>query len=350
MTVNFSSKIQTNLQHNQNRRELKNQPSFGNVGNFVTNALIASDKSPMVGVSIIDLVSMIGPRTVVDATRNGFAATETFLRESAGLIINCLIPSFVVFGMGKLVEKSIMGKDFSQIESSKIWANQKSNELLTNAWMSTKNATTQEERVGSYVKKVLDNVEGLATKFDKTGACAPKNVWNKISELSAKDELYKNFTDAILKNDKKLLEQTTDKLIENLGASRNIRLINKTPFTTMDGIKNIDLDGNIKNLTRDMNDMGRAFIKMTDDLVPTFSKKLTKLINTKSLSGLGVIIAAGASFQYFNRMLTKYRTGHDGFVGEADYVEQLKKSKKVNKKEFCEKERKKLNLHKLFFR
>ena len=80
-----------------------------------------------------------------------------------------------------------MGKDFSQIESSKIWANQKSNELLTNAWMSTKNATTQEERVGSYVKKVLDNVEGLATKFDKTGACAPKNAMCRMFKSLSND-------------------------------------------------------------------------------------------------------------------------------------------------------------------
>lgn len=347
MTVNFSliKQAEKEYKNNQGSRSYNQQQSFKGVGDFVTNALIASDKSPMIGVSIIDLLSMIGPRTIVDATRNGFAATETFLRESAGLIINCLIPSFVVFGMGKLVEKSVMGKEFSNVEASKIWANQKSNEFLTNAWLSTKGATNSEERVGAYVKNVLDRVEGLATEFNESEK--PKNVWRKISDLSNKDVLYKDFEKAILNNDKKLLEKTTDSLIKELGASRNIKLVDTTPYVLVDGIKQLDIDGNIKNLTRDMSDMGRAFTKLADDVVPTFSKKLTKLINTKSLSGLAVIVAAGASFQYFNRMLTKYRTGHDGFVGESDYLEQLKQGKKIDKKEFCEKERRKLNFHKL---
>ena len=81
-----------------------------------------------------------------------------------------------------------------------------------------------------------------------------------------------------------------------------------------------------------MKDMGSAFIKLSDDAIPSFSKKLTKLISTKSFSGLAVVIAAGASFQYFNRLLTKYRTGSDGFVGDADYMAQVKNGKKVDKK------------------
>lgn len=316
-------------------RDFQQKQSFGNLGGFVTNALIASDKSPMIGVSIIDLFSMIGPRSIVDATRNGFAATETFLRESAGLIINCLIPSFIVYGMAKLVEKKTMGQNFEGLEPSTFWVNQTNNELLSNAWLSTKG--TKEERVQAYIRKVLDNVEGLAGKND----------WKKIKDLPNKEELYKKFGQGIIANDKKLIEMTTDDLIKSLGASRNIRLLNSTPYTTTQNLKNLNIDANLKNLTRDMKDMGGAFLKLSDDAVPAFSQRLTKLINRKSLLGLGVVIAAGASFQYFNRMLTKYRTGSDGFVGEADYLNQVKNGKKVTKKEFCEKEKRKLNRHKL---
>ncbi len=333
MTVTFNT-ISPKADARGNKT-INKQQTFGNLGGFVTNALIASDKSPMIGVSIIDLLSMIGPRSLVDATRNGFAATETFLRESAGLIINCLAPSFVVFGMAKLLEKKVIGKNFEGLEPSKFWVNQHSNEALTSAWLSTKG--TKEERMGGYVAKVLDNVEGLAGK----------NKWVKIKDLHGKEEIYKNITKSILENDKKLLEDTTDALISKLGASRNIRFIDNKPFSVMEGVKSIQLDPNLKNLTRDMKDMGGAFFKLSDEAVPTFSKRLTRLINLKSATGLAVIIAAGASFQYFNRMLTKYRTGTDGFVGEADYLAQVKAGKKIDKKEFCEKERRKLISHKI---
>ena len=44
------------------------------------------------------------PRTYVDAKTNGFAAAETFRRESSGLIVNCLIPGFIVYGVAKVLE------------------------------------------------------------------------------------------------------------------------------------------------------------------------------------------------------------------------------------------------------
>ncbi len=335
MTVNFNlnnANVKTRVKNNSNNT---NKQTFGNISSFVTNALIASDKSPMIGVSIIDLLSMIGPRTVVDATRNGFAATETFLRESAGLIINCLVPSFVVYGVAKLLERPLMGKEFAGFEPSKFWANQNTNEALTSAWLSTQG--TPEKRVSEFVAKVLDNIEGLAGKND----------WRKISSLKDKNVLYDNIAKAIISGDKELLGKTTDVLIEKLGASRNIRFIDKKPYVALDGLKELSINSNLKSLTRDMKDMGSTFVKMSDDTVVSFSKKLTTLINKKSALGLAVIIAAGASFQYFNRMLTKYRTGHDGFVGEADYIAQIKKGKVIDKKEFCEKERRKLNFHKI---
>ena len=314
------------------------QTSFGGFGDALTTALVASDKSPMIGVSIIDLCSMICPRTLVDMSRNGFAATETFLRESAGLIINCLIPSFIVYGVAKLIQKPVMGKDFSKLNPANIWANQKNNELLTSAWLSAKDAGSQEARVGKYVSTVLDNVEGLAGKND----------WRKIADLSNKNEIYKNITQAILSGDKKKVEEATNLLIDNLKASRNVRLINKTPYAALDGVKELSIDSNLKSLIRDMNDMGQAFKQTADSEITTFSKKLTKLINRKSLFGLGVIVALGASFQYFNRMLTKYRTGSSDFVGEADYLEQLKSGKKPSKKEIDKREKHKLNMHKIF--
>lgn len=331
MTVNFNPHINVKnieaVRLNQNKVQ-KGEPSFGNLGNAITSALIASDRTPMVGISIIDLTSMILPRSIIDATRNGFAATETFLRESAGLIINCLIPSFAVLGMAKLFENTVMGDKFKKFGTYKFWSNQSTNEMLSNAWLATSGNT--KERTSKFVSGILDNIEGL------TG----KNTWKKISDIKNKKEIYENLTNAILNKDTNLLQKTTDELISKLGASRNIRLIKTTPFSNKTALKKLVLDSDIKNLTRDMGDLGHTFTKMADDAIPTFSKKLTKFINVKSLSGLALIIAIGASFQHFNRKLTKMRTGKDGFVGETDF-------KNAKQKVLTPEEKKKLNKNKL---
>ncbi len=329
VTFNPHSSIKNieNFSHRQSSIK-KREPAFGNLGNAITGALIASDRTPMIGISIIDLTSMILPRSIIDATRNGFAATETFLRESAGLVINCLIPSFAVLGMAKLFENTIMGNKFKNLGTSKFWANQTSNEMLSNAWLAT--SGNAKERTQKFVSSILDNIEGL------TG----KNTWKKISDIGNKKEIYENLTNAILRKDNKLLQKTTDELISNLGASRNIRLINTTPFSNKTPLKKLVLDSDLKNLTRDMKDLGHIFTKMADDAIPTFSKKLTKFINVKSLSGLALIIAIGASFQHFNRKLTKMRTGKDGFVGETDF-------KNAKQKVLTPEEKKKLNKNKI---
>ncbi|MCQ2958370.1 MAG: hypothetical protein MJ180_05670 [Candidatus Gastranaerophilales bacterium] len=338
MTVKLTLNTNNNFYNSRQREGTgKRNTSFKGIGDCVTNALIASDKAPMIGVSIIDLTSMIFPRTIVDATRNGFAATETFLRESAGLIINCLIPSFVVLGMAKLLQPFIMGKDFSKYNPFKFWANQNSNNLLTSAWLGTNSKGNADDRMKAFVSSVLDNIEGLAGKND----------WRKISELSNKEEIYNSIKTAILNNDEKAVKQAADTLIETLGASRNIRLVKGHTLIPMEGIKEIVLnnDNKLKDLIVEMKDLGHTFSKMSDTSVKNFSKKLTTLVKAKSFAGLAVIVAMGASFQYFNRMLTKYRTGSSEFVGEVDYLQQLKRKKRqerINSPEY----QRKLNFHK----
>ena len=74
----------------------------------------------IINVSIIDLATAILPRTYVDAKTNGFAAAETFRRESSGLIVNCLIPGFIVYGVAKALE-FLNPKDKGMASK---WANQ----------------------------------------------------------------------------------------------------------------------------------------------------------------------------------------------------------------------------------
>ena len=92
--------VKTNTEINK-----KPEPSFkAGVLDGATWMLQQCNTYPMLGVSVIDGVTAIIPRTIVDAKTNGFAAAETFRRESSGLVVNCLIPGFFVLGAAKVFE------------------------------------------------------------------------------------------------------------------------------------------------------------------------------------------------------------------------------------------------------
>ena len=72
LDLNRQSSYKNSIEKRNNEpSKNRDNSSFGGFGDAITSALIASDRSPMIGVSIIDLASMICPRTLVDMTRNG---------------------------------------------------------------------------------------------------------------------------------------------------------------------------------------------------------------------------------------------------------------------------------------
>ena len=109
-----------------NNNVKQGNPSFKGPVEAATAVLQFCNTNPMAGVSLIDMVTAIAPRTIVDAKTNGFAAAETFRRESSGLIVNCLIPGFIVLGVAKALEAF----GFGEKGLSKMWANQEALETF----------------------------------------------------------------------------------------------------------------------------------------------------------------------------------------------------------------------------
>lgn len=319
MAIRLDGRIQYNANSRLPLKDSKQNTSFTGIGEFVTGALVASDKVPMVGISIIDLTSMIIPRTAIDATRNGFAATETFFRESSGLIINCLTPGYVVLGVAKLAQNMIMGKEFNKLNAHKIWANQSSIDTLADAWLHTRGK--REQRVFDYVKNVFDNVQGL------TG----NNEYTKLKDVVQNpDDYYKRIADCILDN--KQVDEVADDLIKQFGASKNIKLISNVPLKKNTPLTEIKIDCSFKELTRDVSDLGKRFVKISNNRLPDFTHRLTKLVNKKSLFGLGVIMSVASVVQWANRQITKKRSGCDGFVGDPSFGKGCDKNKKAPSK------------------
>ena len=116
------SKVNINTNQNINKQ---NSPAFkGGIVDMGVNALQWVSTEPMYGVALIDGVTAIAPRTIVDAKTNGFAAAETFRRESSGLIVNCMIPGLFVLGTGKIAQ--MLYKDFKIPGLLSTWANEES--------------------------------------------------------------------------------------------------------------------------------------------------------------------------------------------------------------------------------
>ena len=281
----------------------------------VTWVLQQCNVNPMFGVSLIDCLTAIFPRTWVDAKTNGFAAAETFRRESSGLIVNCLIPGFVVLGVAKVLEK--FNKDTNGL--SKLWANQKSTETLS-GYFANANGKTSE-----YINGVFKDLEFNSGKN-----------WNKLDldnqEVKAILQKYQDVVDGTItgKEAKKLLKETELALLQHTGGAESIRFIkDKKP-----------LGQNLSLLLRDMADLKPFFAKHIGDL-SKFEKQIEKFVNKKSLIGLAIVIPLAASMQSINRWITRVRSGQEGAPIYKDFVS------KKNKREMSTGEKSKFWLNKI---
>ena len=108
-----------------NRKQNLQQPSFTGA-NWALKAIQRCEESPMLNVAVLDLATAIIPRTFFETfigskqkDENGndtgerklnlLGGFEALRREGSGLLINCIIPSFVVLGFAELLEKPVMG-------------------------------------------------------------------------------------------------------------------------------------------------------------------------------------------------------------------------------------------------
>ena len=145
------------------------------------------EKQPMVNVSVLDLSTAIIPRTIVETKEsNSYAGFEAFRRESSGLIVNCLIPSFIVMGVASLLQRPIMS-GFHKANLINTWANGDSIDKIHKFYHEA-NGATQEEKIYNTFRNELGSLSGVdahATKYfdeildiKKFGIVVEKNSFN----------------------------------------------------------------------------------------------------------------------------------------------------------------------------
>ncbi len=280
-------------------RDAKNhQPAFKGIGDAILRGVQLCEKAPMLNVSVLDLSTAIIPRTIIETKEsNVYAGMEAFRRESSGLVVNCLLPSFIVMGMAALLQKNGMFKGLSGM--SNVWANEESLKIIQTYLQNAqgKGSIKLENALTAFIND-LTGVDGNSRKSFK--------------DFDLKSGIKSAAKSSRLKNGKKLLEKGYLDIADKTHMTEHLELNGKV------------LSKNLKGFMEDFVNVHKAVEKNGVKTAEDFSKfinKSIKLVNWKSFAGLGVILPLAISMQPLNRWLTARHSGVKGAPIYKDFAQ-----------------------------
>lgn len=308
------------------------KPTFkGPLDGLITQSLVTIDTNPMVNAALVDVVSMVAPRTYVDTKeRNKYAGAETLFRELTGTIIVCLSSGFLAKGISHAYNKYVTPGVKVNPNS---WVSNDSLALLKHSWDKTQDSN-------KYVEQVLTNVSGLdgknTSKFNDIN-------WNNVEWYD--DDKWANFTwvdkkfnniQNKLKNKDEIVSALGEIIGKHVNAGDAKQILEIAEHRVgnalqVSGSVNVELDGNklgtsLHNLLRDTYDLGKnVFTKGID--IEAAVAKLEKMNKVKTIGAISIASILGLTNQYINRQITKKRTGTDAFVGNVEYKKLQEEAK-----------------------
>lgn len=304
------------------------------------------EENPMYNVAVLDLATAILPRTFFETfigskktDENGnpeegrklnlIGGFEAFRRESSGLLINCIIPSFIVIGAAKLLNKPIMGA-FNKVNLTKSWANGDALDQIQKYYTQSTGMST-EDRMYRTIKSMLNDIEGVDGNIDKGG-------YKKFAQIFANDKEYDAAIRKMAKNivssnpEQGYTEEMYRYLVNKSGIAENIKFKNSDKFFANNLRHLCDSTGEVLHGIVKEGD----HIKNADDLSKYFSKA-KKLVNWKSVAGLGIIIPLAIAAQPINRWITHKLSGKKGapiYNDEKERILTPEEKKKLTAEKF----------------
>lgn len=303
-TLNYAN----NKQHNPNFK------------GFI-DALRFLNTSPAIGACVVDLGSMVIPRTIVDTQKRGAdAGMETGIRESSSTI-NHAVVGLVGLGAATAVSGAINHR--YGIEANRMFVNNDAIDIFSDFWKESENSSE------TYYRKILSNakfVNGEQVETIKNSQLI-ENISKKLA--NAGDKLTKE-----LKNEIKA------EIIHATGTESNYEVVSNIPRTIKvknakgvleDKLVHKSIKESLDVMLETMHSLGNAFAKKSVDNIDNFAKELKGIKTKSALAGLAVSALVAVSVQPINKYLTKKRTGKEGFVGvqgrEADKSTKFKLEK-----------------------
>jgi len=297
----------------------RNSPAFKSAGiHQVANSFFSFvQSSDIMGPVIVDLSSMIIPRTVIDYTRGEDAGIETFRREVSSSANLFLMPGLYALGTGWLLNKSANKVPNLAIDKSTM-------DALTRAWLSSGGNTEK------YFANILEAGEGLSS-IGKNG----ESPWRPFPKHEISEYAKRLARAAENKTGQELSHELTclkDDAVKVLQTEKKVRIFGEKGSQT-----------EVKTLFKNAADMyQRVFRGQTDDVVKATVEKMGFRSIKKSAAGMAIATGVALSLQYLNRYMTERKTGSHAFVGLPDYQKNLKNQPGLSNEE------KKQNKLKLF--
>lgn len=322
------NKINTISVNSRNQMPQK-EPKFTGLGDGVLQVMQACERNPMVNVTVLDLTTAILPRTYEEGKTNPYAGEEAFRRESSGLIINCLIPSFIVLGIAKAIQRPIIGKD-SKMSNS--WADSETITTINKYWQEASEEAVEKDRKTLFkkgneakayntIKKILEDTKGADGKeLKEFKQFVDKGDFDKqIIELTKKV-----FVDSYSKADRQAISDAYKEIVAQTKVSEHIKIGDSKKYASQ------TLESHVKELPRVLREIvsGRNI------------ENAKHLVNAKSILGLGGVLALAVSAQPINRWITAKTSGKKGAPIYKDFTatEERKLSNKekasLNKQKF----------------
>lgn len=342
MNINAAGRYNsaTNIQKQNNNKNTAPQ-NFKGAGvdmafNMLDKGFKLLDKNAMIQVAFVDSVATDIPRTLVDLKTGLAAALETMRREFSGLIVNCLIPGFIVQGVSKVLPKApeLAGKNVSGS-----WAKGAVIDRLKDVYNKAQ-ASPAKNKTCAYVAESLKALEGLNGSEWVSYA--------KYSNEPAFKEAVGLVTKSISKSPKErkqLLASAQEKLA-GLTKAENILKFNGQP------------QANLGETLRDIADMGAQFNSVKKSALTAAGKKardkaitsefatqvtgavdkysdsLKGHVKAKSALGLLLVMGLAVSVQKINRAITRKQFNAEGAPIYKDF------GKKDTNKKMTEEEKK----------
>ena len=228
----------------------------------------------MVNVAVIDMLSAILPRTFVESLTNWFAGFEAFRRESSGLIVNCMIPSAITYVIASCMNNLIMPKGTNL---SSCWADRSLLDKAAEYYSSASDG----DKVYESMKNIIGNIKGVDGE-------------NKVifKEYLSQEELEKYARELAKisrkKNNGKEVDKIAEKIVEKTHISANIKLTGEKEVSA----------SSVKSLLSDSVKFFREYQKAPKGTsIEQFAKKGKKLVMTKSLMGLAIVLPLAISMR-----------------------------------------------------
>ena len=311
--VSLSSVNKKNTPLGNNSAKNGNNPSFnGGLTDGAIWLVQQCEKQPMVNVSVLDLSTAIVPRTIVETKEsNGYAGFEAFRRESSGLIVNCIIPSFIVMGVASLLQRPIMG-GFKKANLINTWANEDAINKIQKYYNEASGVGRQEKIYNTFRNQLGDlvGVDGKETKDFAEILKIPRDTNGKFIGKIGNERIHNavnefvNLTQSDKYNSKAFKKAYKD-IVEETLIAENIKFKGDKGY----------FSNNLESLCEDTVKILRGVVKenITDaDKLTKYFNGAKKLVNWKSIGGLGVIIPLALSMQSINRWITYKMSGRKG--------------------------------------